>query len=71
VRREARRSFAAGIDEADAAIEIRLGWFDKWVEPERLVHNVMRSRRLRGDPSRRSTSRNCAPRWSGSTRVGN
>ncbi|HXH20390.1 MAG TPA: MBL fold metallo-hydrolase [Dehalococcoidia bacterium] len=51
VRREARRCYQAGLDEAQAAIEIRLGWFDKWVEPERLVHNVMRFyTELRGDP---------------------
>jgi len=51
VRREAKRCFDAGLDETQAAIEIRLGWFDKWVEPERLVHNVMRFySELRGDP---------------------
>jgi cyclase len=51
VRREARRCFEAGLDETEAAIEIRLGWFDRWVEPERLVHNVMRFySELRGDP---------------------
>ncbi len=51
VRREARRCFEAGLDETQAALEIRLGWFDKWVEPERLVHNVMRFyTELRGDP---------------------
>jgi cyclase len=49
--REARRCFEAGLDETEAAIEIRLGWFDRWVEPERLVHNVMRFyTELRGDP---------------------
>jgi cyclase len=51
VRREARRCFESGLDETQAAIEIRLGYFDKWVEPERLVHNVMRFyTELRGDP---------------------
>lgn len=51
VRRESRRCFEAGLDETQAAIEIRLGWFDKWVEPERLVHNVMRCyAELRGEP---------------------
>jgi cyclase len=51
VRREAKRCFEAGLTEVEAAREIRLGWFDKWVEPERLVHNVMRFyTELRGDP---------------------
>jgi cyclase len=51
VRREAKRCFEAGLDEVQAALEIRLGWFDKWVEPERLVHNVLRFyTELRGDP---------------------
>jgi cyclase len=51
VRREAKRCFEAGLDEVEAALEIRLGWFDKWVEAERLVHNVNRFyTELRGDP---------------------
>ncbi len=51
VRREARRCFEAGLTEAEAAIEIRLGWFKDWVEPERLVHNVLRFyTEARGDP---------------------
>jgi cyclase len=51
VRREAKRCFEAGLDEVEAAVEVRLGWFDKWVEPERLVHNVMRAyTELRGEP---------------------
>lgn len=51
VRREARRCFEAGLDETETALEIRLGWFDKWVEAERLVHNVNRLyTEFRSDP---------------------
>jgi cyclase len=51
VRREAKRCFDAGLDEVEAALAIRLGWFDKWVEAERLVHNVNRFyTELRGEP---------------------
>ncbi len=51
VRREARKCFGAGLSEAEAVREIRLGWFDRWVEPERLALNVVRVyTELRGEP---------------------
>lgn len=51
VRREAKRCYEAGLDEVEAALEVRLGWFDRWVEAERLVHNVVRLyTEFRGDP---------------------
>lgn len=51
VRRETRRCFEAGLSEAETALEIRLGWFDRWVEAERLVFNVVRFyTELRGEP---------------------
>jgi len=42
VRRHARRAFAAGRSEEEAARSLRLGPYATWVEPERALLNVQR-----------------------------
>ncbi|MFQ5879818.1 MAG: MBL fold metallo-hydrolase [Dehalococcoidia bacterium] len=42
LRREARRCYRQGMDVEEAARSIRVGRFDRWVNPERLAPNVQR-----------------------------
>ena len=42
LQREARKRFDAGMSPGRAAADIRLGRFDNWVGPERIVMNTVR-----------------------------